>query len=154
MPNNSNELYEFGDFRLDAARRLISRGGEPLRLNSKALETLLVLVRNRARILTKDELMKSLWPDTFVEEVNLAQNISALRRVLGEAPGENRFIATIPGKGYQFVCEVREAQGSTPAQEEIQLRTPNPSPSLRPNPRLHPRAQTSGFGLDSVWWSS
>ena len=54
MPSNSSELYEFEDFRLDAARRLLSRGGEPLRLNSKALETLLVLVRNRARILTKD----------------------------------------------------------------------------------------------------
>src|ERR1700728_1794288 len=103
------ELYEFGEFRLDAARRVLTRLDEPLRLNSKAFETLLVLVRNRSRVVSKDELMQVLWPDTFVEEVNLAQNISALRKALGESPGENRFIATLPGKGYQFVCEVRAA---------------------------------------------
>jgi len=108
MSVRPNELYEFGDFRLDATRRLLSRGNEPLRLTSKAFETLLVLVRNRVRVMTKDELMKALWPDTFVEEVNLAQNISALRRVLGETPRENLFIATVPGRGYQFVGEVRE----------------------------------------------
>ncbi len=82
-----------------------------MRVTSKAFETLLVLVRNRTRVVTKDELMHILWPDTFVEEVNLAQNISALRKALGEAPGENRYIATIPGKGYQFVCEARESRG-------------------------------------------
>lgn len=113
MSKETRELYEFGDFRLDASRRCVSRGEEPVHLNSKAFETLLVLVRNRNRVLLKDELMQVLWPDTFVEEVNLAQNISALRRVLGETPGENRFIATIPGKGYRFVCEVREAATAT-----------------------------------------
>ena len=111
MSRETKELYEFGEFRLDASRRLVSRGDEPVRVTSKALETLLVLVRNRARVVTKDELMQILWPDTFVEEVNLAQNISALRKALGEAPGENRYIATIPGKGYQFVCEVRASGG-------------------------------------------
>ena len=111
MSREIKELYEFGEFRLDASRRLVSRGDEPVRVTSKALETLLVLVRNRARVVTKDELMQILWPDTFVEEVNLAQNISALRKALGEAPGENRYIATIPGKGYQFVCEVRASGG-------------------------------------------
>jgi DNA-binding winged helix-turn-helix (wHTH) protein/TolB-like protein/Tfp pilus assembly protein PilF len=108
MSLQTRELYEFGDFRLDAARRLVTRYNEPVRLTSKAFETLLVLTRNRHRVVSKDELMEILWPDTFVEEVNLAQNISALRKALGETPGENRFIATIPGKGYQFVCEVRE----------------------------------------------
>ncbi len=112
---NTNELYEFDGIRLDATRRVVSRGGEPLRLNSKAFETLVVLVRNRARVMSKDELMKALWPDTFVEEVNLAQNISALRKVLGETPGENQFIATLPGKGYQFVCGVREVGPPEPA---------------------------------------
>jgi TolB-like protein/DNA-binding winged helix-turn-helix (wHTH) protein/Tfp pilus assembly protein PilF len=111
MSREIKELYEFGEFRLDASRRLVSRGDEPVRVTSKALETLLVLVRNRTRVVTKDELMQILWPDTFVEEVNLAQNISALRKALGEAPGENRYIATIPGKGYQFVCEVRASGG-------------------------------------------
>ncbi len=108
MPIETKELYEFGEFRLDAVRRLLTRLDQPLRLNSKAFETLLVLVRNRRRIVSKDELMQFLWPDTFVEEVNLAQNISALRKALSETPGENRYIATIPGKGYQFVCDVLE----------------------------------------------
>jgi TolB-like protein/DNA-binding winged helix-turn-helix (wHTH) protein len=112
----NRELYEFGDFRLDAVRRLVTRLDQPVQLNSKAFQTLLVLVRNRQRVVTKDELMQFLWPQTFVEEVNLAQNISAVRKALGEAPGENRYIATIPGKGYQFVCEVLE---SSPAVEEL-----------------------------------
>jgi TolB-like protein/DNA-binding winged helix-turn-helix (wHTH) protein/Tfp pilus assembly protein PilF len=110
MSRESRELYEFGDFRLDASRRLLIRGDQPVPLTSKAFETLLVLVRNRDRVLSKEELMNSVWPDSFVEEVNLAQNISALRKALGETPGENRFIATIPGKGYRFVCEVRLPQ--------------------------------------------
>ena len=108
MSDNQKELYEFEGIRLDPVRRVVSTAAGPLRLNSKAFETLLLLVRNRRRVMSKDELLQALWPDTFVEEVNLAQNISALRKVLGEAPGENRFIATIPGKGYQFVCNVRQ----------------------------------------------
>jgi len=108
MPNEIREFYDFGDFRLDASRRLLSRSDQAVPLTSKALETLLALVRNRDRVLSKDELMKTVWPDSFVEEVNLAQNVSALRKALGEAPGENRFIATVPGKGYRFVSEVSE----------------------------------------------
>ncbi|HTS36723.1 MAG TPA: winged helix-turn-helix domain-containing protein [Candidatus Solibacter sp.] len=108
MAQEIKELYEFGPFQLDASRRVVSRSGETLALTSKSFETLLLLLRNRERVLLKDEMMKALWPDTFVEEVNLAQNISALRKALGESPGENRYIATIPGKGYRFVGEVRE----------------------------------------------
>ena len=108
MSKDIKELYEFGPFRLDASRRLLSRGEQVLPLTSKAFETLLALVRNRNRVLLKDELMKLLWPDSFVEEVNLAQNVSALRKALGESPGENLYIATIPGKGYRFVGEVWE----------------------------------------------
>jgi TolB-like protein/DNA-binding winged helix-turn-helix (wHTH) protein/Flp pilus assembly protein TadD len=110
MPQQNKELYEFGPFRLDASRRLLMRGDQVLSLTSKAFETLLALVRNRHRVLLKDELMKMLWPDSFVEEVNLAQNVSALRKVLGESPGENLYIATIPGKGYRFVGEVPEVR--------------------------------------------
>ncbi|MGD0629751.1 MAG: winged helix-turn-helix domain-containing protein [Terracidiphilus sp.] len=110
MSKEIKELYEFGEFRLDATRRLVSRGEQTLPLTSKAFETLLGLVRNRDRVLKKDELMSAVWPDSFVEEVNLAQSISALRKALGESPGDNRFIATIPGKGYQFVCAVREGE--------------------------------------------
>ena len=101
-------MYEFGPYRLDAVRRTLSRGEEPLPLTSKMFDTLLALIANRDRVLLKDELMKLVWPDSFVEEVNLAQNVSAIRKILGESPGENRYIATIPGKGYRFVGEVRE----------------------------------------------
>src|SRR5580692_6540308 len=110
MSKKMQELYDFDDFLLDASRRIISRGDQPVPLTSKAFETLLVLVRNRDRVLSKEELMNAVWPDSFVEEVNLAQNISAVRKALGESPGENRFIATIPGKGYEFVCVVREQE--------------------------------------------
>ena len=108
MSEEMQELYDFGPFRLDASRRLVSRGGQALPLTSKTFDTLLVLVRNHGRVLPKEELMKTLWPDSFVEEVNLAQNVSALRKALGETPGENLYIATIPGKGYRFVAQVRE----------------------------------------------
>jgi len=108
----TKELYDFGPFRLDASRRLVSRDGEVVQLTSKSFDTLLALVRNRDRVLEKEELMKTLWPDSFVEEVNLAQNVSALRKVLGESPGENLYIATIPGKGYRFVAEVRAVGGA------------------------------------------
>lgn len=108
MSKEIKELYNFDDFVLDALRRILRRGDQTVPLTSKAFETLLVLVRNREHVVPKDELMRLVWPDSFVEEVNLAQNISALRKALGESPGENRFIATIPGRGYQFVGEVGE----------------------------------------------
>jgi len=107
MFNGINGLYEFGPFRVDASRRVVTRGEQPVPLTSKAFDTLLALVKNRDRVLEKQELMQTLWPDSFVEEVNLAQNVSALRKVLGESPGENLYIATIPGKGYRFVAEVK-----------------------------------------------
>ncbi len=107
MATEIKELYEFGPFRLDATRRRLMRDGAALPISSKAFETLLVLVRNHQRVMVKDELMQAVWPDSFVEEVNLAQNISALRKTFGEAPGENLYIATIPGRGYRFVGDVR-----------------------------------------------
>ena len=116
MSEETKELYDFGPFRLDASRRLVSRGQQALPLTSKTFDTLLALVRNHERVLAKQELMDTLWPDSFVEEVNLAQNVSALRKALGESPGENLYIATIPGKGYRFVAEVRVVGG---AGEEI-----------------------------------
>lgn len=115
MSKQMKELYDFDDFLLDASRRIVTRGNQAVPLTSKAFETLLVLVRNRDRVLPKEELMNAVWPDSFVEEVNLAQNISAVRKALGESPGENRFIATIPGKGYQFVCAVREREAEASA---------------------------------------
>ena len=99
-------MYEFGDFRVDAARHLLLRRGEPVPLKPKVFDTLLYLARHHGRVLEKDELMRAIWPDAFVEENNLNQTVSALRRVLGETRGENRYIVTVPGHGYRFVANV------------------------------------------------
>src|SRR6516165_685262 len=104
-------FYEFDAFHLDPTERTLSRQGIPVSLTPKAFETLLCLLRSQGRTVTKDELLKQVWPDTFVEEVNLAVNISAIRKALGESPQQCRFIATIPGRGYRFVAEVRNLSG-------------------------------------------
>jgi len=103
--------FEFGNFYVDAAKRLLLKGdGETVRLMPKAFDTLLYLVEHSGKVIEKDELMTAIWADTIVEENNLTQNISILRRVLGEKHGENRFIATVPGHGYKFVAEVRKIE--------------------------------------------
>jgi DNA-binding winged helix-turn-helix (wHTH) protein/tetratricopeptide (TPR) repeat protein len=99
-------VYKFGEFRVEVGKRLLLRGGAPVALTPKAFDTLLHLIQNRQRVVEKDELMQAIWPDTSVEENNLNQNISTLRRVLGETRGENRYIATTPGKGYRFTADV------------------------------------------------
>lgn len=106
-------FYQFGPFRLDAARRVLLREGELLPLTPKAFDTLLLLVERPGELVTKDELMGRLWPDTFVEEGSLTRNISALRKALGENPREHRYIATVPGRGYRFVARVARLTGET-----------------------------------------
>jgi Tol biopolymer transport system component/DNA-binding winged helix-turn-helix (wHTH) protein len=100
--------YRFGPFVLDPASRSLLRGEQPVPITTKVFETLVVLVENRGRVMTKDELLLRLWPDTTVEEANLAQNVSSLRRALEDSPKEHRYIATIPGRGYSFVAVVTE----------------------------------------------
>lgn len=100
----------FGPYRLDFERRLLLRGTELVPIQQKALEILLVLVEHRGEVVSKYELMQSVWPDAFVEESNLTQNIFVLRKALGEGPKENRYIATIPGRGYCFVATLDEPQ--------------------------------------------
>ena len=102
-------VYEFGPFRLDSGTRRLLRDGQPVALTAKAFDALLALVENYGRLVEKDELMRQLWPDTIVEEANLTQTIFILRKVLGESPGEQNYIATIPRRGYQLVAPVREA---------------------------------------------
>ncbi len=105
--SGEEEIYEFEGFRLDAGKRLLFRAdGETVPLMPKAFEILLYLVKKAGTVAEKVELMEAIWPDTAVEENNLTQNISSLRRVLGEKHRENRFIATVPGRGYKFVAEV------------------------------------------------
>ena len=113
MNEANSHIYEFGDFRLDPVkRRLVQGDGPSLPLTPRVFDTLLYLVRNSGKIVEKDELMREIWADSIVEENNLSQNISILRRVLGEKPGEGRFIATVPGQGFRFIPEVREIGGS------------------------------------------
>jgi DNA-binding winged helix-turn-helix (wHTH) protein len=111
LPSGSPcQFYEFGDFRLDAGKRLVRRrNGAPVPLAPKVFETLLYLVQHGGAVLDKDRLMEAVWPDSVVEENNLNQNISALRRALGEGPGSHRYIVTVPGYGYRFVAEVKTA---------------------------------------------
>ena len=108
MSNSARHFYEFDRFRIDASNRLVLRGGEPLPLAPKAVDTLLVLVRHGGEVLKKEELMSLVWPDTVVEEGNLTQNIYLLRKTLGQGPNGRNYIETMPRRGYRFTGEVRE----------------------------------------------
>jgi serine/threonine-protein kinase len=107
MTEPQQQDYEFGEFRVDTAKRLLLKGdGQPAALTAKAFDALLYLLEHRAEVLKKEELMKAIWPERVVEENNLNQIISTLRRVLGEAKGEHKYIVTVPGRGYRFVAEL------------------------------------------------
>ena len=100
-------FYEFGPFLLDTIQHVLLKEGKAVALTPKTYDTLLLLVQNSGRMLSKEELMKSLWPDSFVEESNLTQQVSMIRRALGDSPGDPHFIVTVPGRGYRFSAEVR-----------------------------------------------
>jgi DNA-binding winged helix-turn-helix (wHTH) protein/TolB-like protein len=108
MPLETKPLYDFGGFRLDPGQRLLSRQGEPVSLAPKAFELLIVLIESNGRLLSKDDLMRQLWPDSFVEEANLTVNISALRKALGDTTDGQTFIETVPKHGYRFIAPVTE----------------------------------------------
>jgi DNA-binding winged helix-turn-helix (wHTH) protein/TolB-like protein/Flp pilus assembly protein TadD len=134
-----SEVYEFEGYLLNCAKRVLADpSGASLKLGPKAFETLVELVRRHSEIVTRDELLEAVWPDTIVEENNLTQCISALRKAFEESPGEQRFIATIPGLGYKFVAEVRRV-------------VPSGSPDVRgsqdgfaPDPVSPPREAPAG----------
>jgi DNA-binding winged helix-turn-helix (wHTH) protein/tetratricopeptide (TPR) repeat protein len=107
MSSDALLFYDFGSFRLDLTERLLLRAGKAVALSPKPFDTLLVLVRNSGRIVEKEELLRSVWPETFVEEATLAQNIFTLRKALGGSEGE-QYIQTVPKRGYRFVASVTE----------------------------------------------
>ena len=118
-------FYEFGEFRLDTTRMLLlRRDGEVVPLPHKTFDLLQKLIEGGGRVLTKDELLNEVWRGSFVEEGNLTQHISILRKALAENPGENRYIATVPGRGYRFVAAVAAVKeaggGDAPSVEESQ----------------------------------
>src|ERR1035437_4171732 len=100
-------IFQFGKYQVDPLTRTLRREEEIVTLNRRAFDVLLYLVQNPGKVVTRDELLKNAWPDTFVDENSLAQSISALRRALDEKPGDNSYIVTLPGRGYQFVAPVQ-----------------------------------------------
>ncbi len=104
----ARKKHRFADFELDATKRLLLKAGTPMQLTSKTLDLLEALVERHGEVVSKDELLTAIWPGQFVEESNLTVQISTLRRALGETRGENRYIVTVPGKGYKFVGEITD----------------------------------------------
>ena len=149
MPKETKDFYDFGPFHADTVRRLLLRDGQSVPVTSKVFDTLEVLLRNRDRVLEKEELLKEIWPNSFVEESNLTQNVSTLRKALCELPGEHRYIATVPGKGYRFVGEVRVPEPEIPPAPEKTEAAP-----ARPNHRLAIASLLVAIGAGmavSVW---
>lgn len=107
MSLQTKHIYEFGPFRLDAAEHLLLRDGEAVPLTLKAFDLLLALVERHGHLLEKDELLRKVWLDTFVEEANLTSNISQLRKALGDGENGQRYIETAPKRGYRFVAGVK-----------------------------------------------
>jgi DNA-binding winged helix-turn-helix (wHTH) protein/tetratricopeptide (TPR) repeat protein len=116
MSSETKVLYEFGNFRCDPREHLLLCDGKPVSLSPKSFEILVVLLQSNGRLLTKDELMQKVWPDSFVEEANLTVTVSALRKVLSETSTGQQYIETVPKRGYRFVAPVREV----PADEKTE----------------------------------
>jgi DNA-binding winged helix-turn-helix (wHTH) protein/pimeloyl-ACP methyl ester carboxylesterase len=115
MNDQTKQAYVFGRFRIDAGKRLLFAGDELVTLTPKAFDTLLALVENRGTVLSKEELMRMVWADQFVEENNLAQNIHSVRKSLGEGSEGAKYIETIPKRGYRFVADVEVLTEPAPA---------------------------------------
>ncbi|HEX4807471.1 MAG TPA: tetratricopeptide repeat protein [Bryobacteraceae bacterium] len=155
MAKTEKHLYEFGPFRIDSVERLLLRGDSTIPLTPKAVDTLLALVVNAGRVVEKNELIKIVWPDTFVEEGALARNISALRKALGDDIDGARYVETIPKRGYRFIASVTE--GSAPAVDSATnlLTELDPEPAPEP-PREAPvpsesKSVRSGFPKWALW---
>ncbi|MDE3167183.1 MAG: winged helix-turn-helix domain-containing protein [Acidobacteriota bacterium] len=114
MKESAARRYAFGQFQVDLAERLLTQSGSPLPLPPKAFDLLALFVENPGRLLEKDRIMQELWPDTFVEEANLANLIGLLRRTLGDSSSNSRYIQTVPKRGYRFVATVLESDPASP----------------------------------------
>jgi TolB-like protein/DNA-binding winged helix-turn-helix (wHTH) protein/Tfp pilus assembly protein PilF len=152
MPSLISHLYAFGDFSLDAQQRALRRDGVMIALTPKAFEVLLLLVQRSGQLVTKDELMRAVWPDSFVEEANLTQTVFMLRKALGETP-DRRYVLTVQGKGYRLAAEVQEVSrnGDSRADSPPWLSEGSPAISDEPEQRAFAAAarprRHSGRGL-------
>jgi DNA-binding winged helix-turn-helix (wHTH) protein/TolB-like protein/tetratricopeptide (TPR) repeat protein len=145
----AKHFYEFGSFRLDATQRLLLREGAVVPLTLKAFDLLLTLVKSNGQVLTKDELMRSVWPDSFVEEANLSHHIHKLREALGEREQGDKYIETLARRGYRFVAKVNEVQdegGELVLQEHLLARVVVEESSdhrLEPEPFVDPQGRSA-----------
>jgi len=136
MSNQANGLYEFGSYRLDAAKRLLTRSGEIISLAPKTFDLLLLLIGGQGRVLTKAELMTALWPDTFVEEASLSYQVATLRKALG-SDGED-WIETVPKHGYRFTAAITTRAGDgDPLDSRAEATRSVPSDAIRSRLRHH-----------------
>src|SRR5580765_5169076 len=120
MQTSPANIYEFGDFQLDTAKGLLRRlDGATVSLTPRVFKMLVYMVEHHDAVLDKERIMEAVWPDSIVEENNLAQAISKLRQVFGETPGSHSYIVTIPGRGYRFVAKVRERTTTAVTPEHI-----------------------------------
>jgi DNA-binding winged helix-turn-helix (wHTH) protein/tetratricopeptide (TPR) repeat protein len=124
---SEKRLYEFDGYRVDPVRRRLMRDGEIVPLTPKAFSILLVLLENQGEIVEKEDLIQKVWPDTFVTEANLTQNISSLRKALGERASESRYVVTVPGRGYCFAAEVVEIPREPTGEVQVAPIPPEPS---------------------------
>jgi DNA-binding winged helix-turn-helix (wHTH) protein/TolB-like protein/Tfp pilus assembly protein PilF len=148
----TKELYEFDAFRVDAGRHLLLRDGQAVNLAPRAFNMLLALVRRQGEVLTKDELLQQLWPDTTVEENNLTVIISALRKALGENPQQHRYIVTIPGRGYSFVAAVKAVAEAVPAVEATVTLVAEPTRVPRLKGRKRIWLALAGLAVVVIGW--
>ncbi len=156
MPKQTRHIYEFAPYRLDPVERMLWKGETPVALTPKAFDTLVVLVENNRHVMTKEELLETIWPDTYVEETNLAQHVSMLRRVLGEKPDGGQFIETVPKRGYRFVATVKKTK-LEPTRTSLLAATPNPifAPLKKKNGDLAQRETTPpAHGKEQVFLST
>src|SRR5690349_13393426 len=131
----------FGPYRLLAAQRLLLEGEQPVRLGSRAFDILTALIERAGEVVSKEELIARAWPQTFVEEANLKIQVSALRRALGDGQGDNRYVATVVGRGYNFVAPIRKEEPSQAS----------PSPAIAPAaPHNLPFATTRMIGREEI----
>jgi DNA-binding winged helix-turn-helix (wHTH) protein len=124
MSDQQRRVYDFGAFHLDALKRELLRAGQPVKLYPKEFDILLALVERAGELVTKDELLRIVWPDASVEEGNLTTHVSHLRKLLGDGGSHREYIVTVPGRGYQFVAALREpptAVARPPAKRSVSL---------------------------------
>jgi TolB-like protein/DNA-binding winged helix-turn-helix (wHTH) protein/Tfp pilus assembly protein PilF len=145
MVEQTRHIYEFGSFQLIPEERQLLRDNQPVPLTPKTFDMLVVLVENSGHLIEKSELLKRIWPDSFVEEANLSVNVSALRRALGEGPNEHQFVETVPRRGYRFVADVKERWdgGAESRSYELSEERDNGSPVANHKPRTSPPSLTA-----------